>query len=303
MGEQGHLVTMLLIVVPVIIALILAYLFARAGRIRRHRAEFRAALSRNRDDYAKAYAIAHNKLSERWNVIEIIHDLSPYSLGPAGLPSEITFEQAFEYVRQIRASHNEPVAIVLHTMGGFSFPADMIAKALTEHKGRKVAFVPYTAMSGGTLIALATEEIFMGAAAALGPIDTQYWGLPLSAYQYLKAVKNVDRIEDEYLIRLHLAEKFEQSALERAKNRINAKHARSVADELTKGDRFHGDPISAEEAKNLGINVSQKDFPKDAYVVVDAKLKMLAFDLEQLARNQLEMKSAQRAEKTQRWWG
>lgn len=297
-GKDPYLV---LVIIVVALAAFIIHGAFRSSENRKRRLEFEKALSSSRDDYAKAYASARSKLGERWNIIEIIHDLSPYSLGPAGLPAEITFEQAFEIVRQIRAAQGAPIAIVIHTMGGYSFPSDMIAKALVEHKGRKVTLVPYTAMSGGTLIALATEEVFMGSAAALGPIDTQYWGWPASAYTHLKQAKSLDKIDDSNIMRSYLAEKFEETAVSRAKSRINAKHRASVGDELTTGGRYHGDPISAEEAKKLGINVADKGCPKDAFTLVDAKLRMLALDLEHIVRRSLEVQKEQAVQKN--WLG
>ena len=44
-----------------------------------------------------------------------------------------------------------------------------IAKAVREHRG--TVFVPHYAMAGGTLIALAADEIVMCEHSVLGPID------------------------------------------------------------------------------------------------------------------------------------
>ena len=301
MLEHVELVDILIILVAIVLVAGISYFANKASTKQRSRVEFQKVLSASYADYVKAYDAARRKLSDNWDLIEIIHDMSPYNLGPAGLPAEITFDQAFDVVRKIRAARGGDIAVVLHTTGGFSFPSDMIAKALFQHKGRKVAFVPYTAMSGGTLIALATDEIFMGAAAALGPIDTQYWGLPVSAYKYLKQVKNVDHIEDRFLIMSHLAEKFEESAAARAKSRINQKHGPNVVEELMAGGRYHGDPISAEEARKIGIRVADKECPKEAYSLVDARLRMLAIEAEQVVRRSWELQSTQKSEKSQRW--
>jgi ClpP class serine protease len=48
-----------------------------------------------------------------------------------------------------------------------------IAKAVREHKGKVTVFVPHHAMSGGTLVALAADEIVMCEHSVLGPIDPQ----------------------------------------------------------------------------------------------------------------------------------
>ena len=203
-------------------------------------------------------------------------------------------------MRQIRAAGAEPIAIVIHTIGGYSMPTDMIAKALRQHHGKKIALVPYTAMSGGTVIALAADEISMGAAAALGPIDTQYWGWPSSAFDYLKKTKNPDRIDDVHLMMSHLVDKNEASALERAKQRISPRHAETVAAELVSGERHHGETISADEARSIGVNVAMKECPKDAFTLVDAKLRMLAIDRETIVKRNLDLAAAQERERSTR---
>ena len=77
----------------------------------------------------------------------------------------------------LRAIHltdkSVPLDIVLHTPGGLVLAALQIARAIHKHKGKVTAFVPHYAMSGGTLIALAADEIVMYEDAVLGPVDPQ----------------------------------------------------------------------------------------------------------------------------------
>ena len=61
-----------------------------------------------------------------------------------------------------------------------------IARAIHKHQGKVTAFVPHYAMSGGTLVALAADEIVMSAYAMLGPVDPQLGEYP--AASILKAV-------------------------------------------------------------------------------------------------------------------
>src|SRR3979490_3335176 len=64
-----------------------------------------------------------------------------------------------------------PLDLVLHTPGGLVLAALQIARAIHKHQGKVTAFVPHYAMSGGTLIALAADEIVMSEYAVLGPVD------------------------------------------------------------------------------------------------------------------------------------
>jgi ClpP class serine protease len=59
--------------------------------------------------------------------------------------------------------------------------AEQIAKALVEHKGKITVFVPHYAMSGGTLIALAADEIVMDSNAVLGQVDPQIGEMPAAS--------------------------------------------------------------------------------------------------------------------------
>ena len=68
---------------------------------------------------------------------------------------------------------NTPIDFILHTPGGLVLAASQIAKAIKRHPAKTTVFVPHYAMSGGTLIALAANEIVMDTNAVLGPIDPQ----------------------------------------------------------------------------------------------------------------------------------
>jgi ClpP class serine protease len=54
-----------------------------------------------------------------------------------------------------------PLDLVLRTPGGLVPAATQIARAMSKHKAKVTVFVRHYAMSGGTLIALATDEIVM----------------------------------------------------------------------------------------------------------------------------------------------
>src|SRR3981189_3123480 len=71
-----------------------------------------------------------------------------------------------------------PLDMVLHTPGGLVLASLQIARAIHMHKGKVTAFVPHYAMSGGTLIALAANEIVMSEYAVLGPVDPQLGQYP-----------------------------------------------------------------------------------------------------------------------------
>src|SRR4029077_12937348 len=63
-----------------------------------------------------------------------------------------------------------PLDIVLHTPGGLVLAAIQIARAIRDHKAKVTVLVPHYAMSGGTLIALAADEIVMCKHSVLGGV-------------------------------------------------------------------------------------------------------------------------------------
>jgi ClpP class serine protease len=74
-----------------------------------------------------------------------------------------------------------PIDLVLHTPGGLVLAAMQIARAVEAHKAKVTVYVPVYAMSGGTLIALAANEIVLGEFSMLGPIDPQIAGFPAAS--------------------------------------------------------------------------------------------------------------------------
>ncbi|MGZ5873937.1 MAG: SDH family Clp fold serine proteinase [Bradyrhizobium sp.] len=94
----------------------------------------------------------------------------------------IDINDSEEVLRAIQMTdENVPLDLVLHTPGGLVLAALQIAKAVREHKGKVTVFVPHYAMSGGTLIALAADEIVMCEHSVLGPIDPQLGESPAAS--------------------------------------------------------------------------------------------------------------------------
>jgi len=70
--------------------------------------------------------------------------------------------------------------------GGLVLAAEQIAPALRRHSGTVTVFVPRYAMSGGTLIALAADEIVMDPNAVLGPSGRGGRGAPREVYDLVE---------------------------------------------------------------------------------------------------------------------
>ena len=82
---------------------------------------------------------------------------------------------------------------MLHTPGGLVLAAEQIAHGVRDHPAKVTVFVPHYAMSGGTLIALAADEVRMDPQAVLGPVDPQLGEMPASSILRVVANKEIGR--------------------------------------------------------------------------------------------------------------
>src|SRR5437870_5651256 len=122
-------------------------------------------------------------------VIAMIHRQESASLFGVPVTDSISIDDSEAVLRAIRHTPPEqPIDIILHTPGGLVLAAEQIAKALVERKGKVTVFVPHYAMSGGTLIALAADEIVMDANAVLGPVDPQIGDMPAASIEMPRIV-------------------------------------------------------------------------------------------------------------------
>ena len=206
-------------------------------------------------------------------VIALIHRQETISLFGVPVSSYIDIEDSEAVLRAIRLTPPEqPIDMILHTPGGLVLAAEQIARALAEHKGKVTVFVPHYAMSGGTLIALAAEEIVMDANAVLGPVDPQIGDMPAASIVRVLNMKQVNRIKDETLMVADVAEKVRMQVgafvAQLLLSRLPKDKAVSLAAVLTDGRWTHDFPITVELAHELGLPVST-DMPRIVYDLMD----------------------------------
>src|ERR1700731_3938382 len=134
-------------------------------------------------------------------VILLIHRQETMRLLGFPMARYIDINDSEEVLRAIQMTDADvPLDIVLHTPGGLVLAALQIARAVREHKGKITVFVPHYAMSGGTLIALAADEIVMSSHAVLGPIDPQLGESPAASLIKVVEQKPIERISDQTLV-------------------------------------------------------------------------------------------------------
>ncbi|MDH3264301.1 MAG: hypothetical protein OEM24_09910, partial [Paracoccaceae bacterium] len=135
-----------------------------------------------------------------------------------------------------------------------------IARAIEAHKGKVTVFVPHHAMSGGTLVALAADEIVMCEHSVLGPIDPQIGQYPAASILRAVGQKALKEVEDETLILADLSRKaldqVRKAAAELLVRHMPREKAEALAETLSSGTWTHDYPIDAAEARGLGLPVS-----------------------------------------------
>ena len=130
-------------------------------------------------------------------VILLVHRQETMRLLGFPVARYIDINNSEEVLRAIQMTDDEvPLDIVLHTPGGLVLAALQIAKAVRDHKAKVTVFVPHYAMSGGTLIALAADEIVMCTHSVLGPIDPQLGQSPAASLLKVVEQKPMARIDD-----------------------------------------------------------------------------------------------------------
>lgn len=191
-------------------------------------------------------------------VITLIHRQETISLLGVPLMRHIDLDDSESVLRAIRETPpGRPIEIVLHTPGGLVLAARQIAAALADHDGKVTAVVPHYAMSGGTLIALAADEILVDGHAALGPIDPQIG--PWPAASLVTITERPGPHSDETLMladigrkALHQVQAFATQMLEQ---HMEPAKARDVARILSSGLWTHDHPLLPSELEPLGLPI------------------------------------------------
>lgn len=206
-------------------------------------------------------------------VIALIHRQESLSLLGFPLMKYINIEDSESILRAIRMTPDDmPIDLVLHTPGGMVLAAGQIAHAIKRHPARVTAFVPHYAMSGGTLIALACDEIVMDPDAVLGPVDPQVGNSPAVSILKVLEQKSPSDIDDETLILADVSRKainqVRSCIVDHLCGDCEPERAVQVATALTDGRWTHDYPLTVDEARTLGLSVTT-ELPEQVHQLMD----------------------------------
>src|SRR5581483_4068351 len=207
-------------------------------------------LQRRRLDMQRIQFLRRWERRNKHRLIALIHRQETMSFFGFPLVRYIDIQDSEEVLRALRLTADDvPIDIVLHTPGGLALAAEQIAHAICRRKGKVTVYVPHYAMSGGTLIALAADEIVMDPNAVLGSLDPQLGQHP--AASIVRAVEwkseRNQEIDDETLILADVARKASVQLRDCVRgvlaDGMGVERAAEIADLFKRGEWTHDNPL------------------------------------------------------------
>lgn len=203
----------------------------------------------------------------------------------------INDEDVHAFMEAVHGLKGNDLDLMLHTGGGSAEATDAIVSYLRQKFESIRVIIPQAAMSAGTMLACAADEIIMGKHSSIGPIDPQFilntptgvQAVPAHSIldQFEKAQKEIS--ENPKLLNswLPMLGQYGPALIIRCKNQIqfakqtveswlklymfkdSPETATSIAEFLSNHDNFktHGKHINIIEARRLGFKII--DLEKD----------------------------------------
>lgn len=219
------------------------------------------ALQRQWLNAARMAAFRRLEQKRHSRAIGLIHRQETMSLLGFPVARFIDIQDSEDVLRAIELTDADvPIDMILHTPGGLVLASEQIALALHKHPAKVTVFVPHYAMSGGTLIALAADEIVLAPNAVLGPVDPQIGQYPAASILRVMEAKEAEHVDDETVILADMAGKAIRQVSSFVTGLLSDEMPHDRAEEITRvltsGVWTHDYPIKADEARGLGLPIS-----------------------------------------------
>jgi ClpP class serine protease len=216
---------------------------------------------------ARQRLIARLERRRGTRVIVLVHRQETMSFLGFPIMRYIDINDSEEVMRACEMTDPEvPLDLILHTPGGLVLAATQIARAVRNHKSKVTVFVPHYAMSGGTLIAIASDQIVLSPHAVLGPVDPQLGQFPAASLVKVVGRKPIAEVDDNTLIMADVGEKaifqLRETTRELLGRSLDPAKAEELAQLLATGTWTHDFPITVDIAQRLGLKVSS-DMPRE----------------------------------------
>ncbi len=231
-------------------------------------------LFKQRQIQLERYRLIRQLEKERGSrLITMIHRQEAISILGIPVVRYVTVEDSEQILRAIRLTPPDvPIDLLIHTPGGLLLAAEQIAHALRRREAKVTVMIPHYAMSGGTLIAMAADEIVLDPNAVLGPVDPQLGEYPAASILTVLDTKDRNEIDDRTLIMADIARKalrqVQESVYCLLSESMDDVRARELASILSEGRWTHDYPISFGQARDLGLPVTDA-MPEMIYRLMD----------------------------------
>lgn len=154
--------------------------------------------------------------------------------------------------------------LILQTPGGQVFHSIFISRIFKEYPGKIKTFIPGYAMSGGTLLALSSDEIYMNDTSCLGPIDPQLGNLfkfgSAKSWNYIVKKKG-KKAEDSTMSFDLMGQQITKSMVNHLQyllhDKLNPKQMKSFIKFITSGEVEHGHNLLPSDLKGFGFDIKQ----------------------------------------------
>ncbi|MBM4175825.1 MAG: serine protease [Ignavibacteria bacterium] len=212
---------------------------------------------------------------------------------PANIIS-ITDEDLQAFMEAIHGLKGDKLDLILHTGGGSAEATDAIVTYIRQKFIDIRVIIPQAAMSAGTMLALAADEMIMGKHSFIGPIDPQFilntpvgvQAVPAQAImeQFKKAQKDCADNPKNLSSWLPMLSQYGPALLVQCQNQIDfgrdlvktwlgnymfkgedGKKAEEISEFLSNHGNFktHGKHISINQAKAIGLKIVDLERDQD----------------------------------------
>jgi hypothetical protein len=197
-----------------------------------------------------------------------------------GSPSDdsLVCEYTFETIRDVLSKTvNKDIVLLINTNGGYVSWCKQICQALVTYKNKYTqakikVYIPYKALSAGSLIALMGDELYMNDYALLSPADPQIFGL--NSYVVDNVIET--KKEQSHDLALLVKKLFDQNiklvdSIFEMCIRKNPKHENNIRNlklSFLYCDRIHNNAYNISELEKINLKIDGL-VPDDTMVVYD----------------------------------
>ena len=176
-----------------------------------------------------------------------------------GADVQINADDKTGFLQALSDIPDGPLDVLLHSPGGSPTATESIVHLLRSRFGPIRFIIPHTAKSAATMLALSGNEVLLGEAAELGPIDPQLQfvteqrpvSVPARAAidQFERAAKDIDADPNKMRVWLPIIRQYGPAFLQECRNAVTL--AETLATTWLSCYMFNGEADAKERAKKI----------------------------------------------------